>query len=199
MDNEQQNETVEEVKTDNPGAENHESHEETKTFTQEEVDKIVQKRVGRALRDKEAEIEKAQTEAAKLAKMNTEQKQAYALEQAQKAREEAEAKLHRYEMKSEVQKQIAEKGITTQIPDTILSMVITDKAESTEENCQSMVDFLNAFAEDIRTGVLKGSTPRKNGEQATVAKNDFDRMTYVEKAKIYEENPELFKQLLGGK
>lgn len=199
MDNEQQNETVEEVKTDNPGAENHESHEETKTFTQEEVDKIVQKRVGRALRDKEAEIEKAQTEAAKLAKMNTEQKQAYALEQAQKAREEAEAKLHRYEMKSEVQKQIAEKGITTQIPDIILSMVITDKAESTEENCQSMVDFLNAFAEDIRTGVLKGSTPRKNGEQATVAKNDFDRMTYVEKAKIYEENPELFKQLLGGK
>lgn len=191
MDNEQ-NGTVEEVKTDNPGAEN---HEETKTFTQEEVDKIVQKRVGRALRDKEAEIEKAQTEAAKLAKMNTEQKQAYALEQAQKAREEAEAKLHRYEMKSEVQKQIAEKGITTQIPDTILSMVITDKAESTEENCQSMVDFLNSFAEDIRTGVLKGSTPTKTGAPVkTMTKQEIMAIANdVERQKAIADNIDLFR------
>ena len=54
-----------------------------KTFTQDEVNAMIQKRVGRALKDKESEIENARTEAAKLAKMNKDQKKDYELKKAQ--------------------------------------------------------------------------------------------------------------------
>ena len=48
-----------------------------KTFTQEEVDKMVEKRMARYDRAHQKEVESAKTEATKLAKMNKDQKKDY--------------------------------------------------------------------------------------------------------------------------
>ena len=68
---------------------NVDSEKETeKTFTQDEVNKIVQDRLAK----EKAKNEKAQEEAKKLAKMNAEQKNQYMVEQLQKELEEYKTK-----------------------------------------------------------------------------------------------------------
>ncbi|WP_283583469.1 capsid assembly scaffolding protein Gp46 family protein [Limosilactobacillus difficilis] len=56
-----------------------------KTFTQDQVDEMIQKRLDRALKGKQQEIDDAKAEAVKYAKMNKNEKQAHDLEKAQQA------------------------------------------------------------------------------------------------------------------
>ncbi|EPC62438.1 hypothetical protein Lpp14_07949, partial [Lacticaseibacillus paracasei subsp. paracasei Lpp14] len=71
----------------------HESSDQH-TYTDEQVNDIVKKRLARAEKEKQAAVD----EAAKLAKMNADQKKDYELEKAQKERDELKSQLATYEM-----------------------------------------------------------------------------------------------------
>ena len=78
--------------------------ETEKTFTQDEVNKIVQDRLAK----EKAKNEKAQEEAKKLAKMNAEQKNQYMVEQLQKELEEYKTKEAKNDMIKEANSMLKE-------------------------------------------------------------------------------------------
>lgn len=58
---------------------------------------------------------------------------------------------------------------------------------------------LEAVEKKIRSDILK-DTPKPNGGNGnkTITKEDFDKMTYSERVKVYEENPEVYNDLANG-
>ena len=182
------------TKGEEPKPEQAESKAE-KTFTQDEVNAMIQKRVGRALKDKESEIESARTEAAKLAKMNKDQKKDYELKKAQQQAEDARAQLARYQLRDAARKQLVDGGYTP--TDADIDLIVTDKAESTQANAKALLDMVERIKSSVRNDLLKGTTPKAGGPQIkTPSESQFDKMSYSERLQLKNDNPELYSQLV---
>ncbi|MDE3288464.1 DUF4355 domain-containing protein [Lacticaseibacillus paracasei] len=128
-------------------------------YNDEEVNEIVKKRLARAEREKQAAVD----EAAKLAKMNADQKKDYELEKAQKERDELKSQLATYEMGKQARSMFEETKLTVTEDD--LQHVVTPEAESTEANVKWLIAHDQAVAEGVRQELLKGSTPKTHGSK----------------------------------
>lgn len=166
-----------------------------KTFTQSEVNEMIQKRVARAMKDKNSEIESAKNEATKLAKMNKDQKKDYELQQAQQQAQEAEAKLVRYQLRDTARKQLVDGGYTPS--DADIDLVVTDKAETTQSNVNALLDMVERVKSSVRNDLLKGNTPQAGGSQVKAPdESQFNRMSYAERLKLKNDNPQMYEQLV---
>lgn len=128
-------------------------------YNDEEVNEIVKKRLARAEREKQAAVD----EAAKLAKMNADQKKDYELEKAKKERDELKSQLATYEMGKQARSMFEEAKLTVTEDD--LQHVVTPEAESTEANVKWLIAHDQAVAEGVRQELLKGSTPKTHGSK----------------------------------
>lgn len=128
-------------------------------YTDEEVNEIVKKRLARAEKEKQAAVD----EAAKLAKMNADQKKDYELEKAQKERDELKSQLATYEMGKQARSMFEDAKLTVTEDD--LQHVVTPEAESTEANVKWLIAHDQAVAEGVRQELLKGSTPKTHGSK----------------------------------
>ncbi|WP_195486751.1 DUF4355 domain-containing protein [Lacticaseibacillus paracasei] len=128
-------------------------------YTDEQVNDIVKKRLARAEKEKQAAVD----EAAKLAKMNADQKKDYELEKAQKERDELKSQLATYEMGKQARSMFEDAKLTVTEDD--LQHVVTPEAESTEANVKWLIAHDQAVAEGVRQELLKGSTPKTHGSK----------------------------------
>ncbi|UWP78309.1 DUF4355 domain-containing protein (plasmid) [Lacticaseibacillus paracasei] len=128
-------------------------------YTDEQVNEIVKKRLARAEKEKQAAVD----EAAKLAKMNADQKKDYELEKAKKERDELKSQLATYEMGKQARSMFEEAKLTVTEDD--LQHVVTSEAESTEANVKWLIAHDQAVAEGVRQELLKGSTPKTHGSK----------------------------------
>ncbi|MFS9219293.1 DUF4355 domain-containing protein [Streptococcus sanguinis] len=168
-----------------------------KTFTQAEVDDIVQKRLSKAEKSFEKKIQERIDEAEKLRKMNAEQKAEYESKKQANRIAELEAQINRNGLEKEASKMLSEAGIIAS--DEILAFVVKDDAESTQETISNFTALVNDIADKKVSEMLKGKTPRKV-EQSTagaITKEQFDRMGYKERNELLQSNPELYAQLKG--
>ncbi|MDM8222136.1 DUF4355 domain-containing protein [Limosilactobacillus vaginalis] len=171
------------------------SSQSKKTFTQSEVNAMIKKRLDRALKDKDSEIESAKNEATKLAKMNKDQKKDYELKQAQQQAEDARAQLARYQLRDAARKQLVDGGYTP--TDADIDLIVTDKAESTQANAKALLDMVERIKSSVRNDLLKGTTPKAGGPQVkTPSESQFDKMSYSERLQLKNDNPELYSQLV---
>lgn len=171
------------------------SSQSEKTFTQSEVNAMIKKRLDRALKDKDSEIESAKNEATKLAKMNKDQKKDYELKQAQQQAEDARAQLARYQLRDAARKQLVDGGYTP--TDADIDLIVTDKAESTQANAKALLDMVERIKSSVRNDLLKGTTPKAGGPQVkTPSESQFDKMSYSERLQLKNDNPELYSQLV---
>ena len=179
----------------NTGAtEQKEATEEKLTFTQAELDALLQKegdrRVSQAMKKQEGKLKEAQ----KLAKMSAEEKYVYELEQREKAIEEKERQLSLAENKAEAAKILAEKGISAEL----VSFVVTDDAETMNANIKLLE---REFKKSVKAEVekrLSGTTPKKNlAEPEAMTKKDLLSMNVRDLQAFTNQNPELVQQLLG--
>ena len=171
------------------------SSQSEKTFTQSEVNAMIKKRLDRALKDKDSEIESAKNEATKLAKMNKDQKKDYELKQAQQQAEDARAQLARYQLRDAARKQLVDGGYTP--TDADIDLIVTDKAESTQANAKALLDMVERIKSSVRNDLLKGTTPKAGGPQIkTPSESQFDKMSYSERLQLKNDNPELYSQLV---
>lgn len=179
-----------------------EESKEDKLFTQEEVNEIVRKRMERADREQEKKISEAKSEAVKeatkLAKMNAEQKRTYELEQANKRAQEAENELAQMKMQAVARKMFAEGGVTA--TDDELALVVSNDAETTKANVEKLTAFANRIREQVANELLAGKTP-KSVESSKETKNysNVEQLSMKELTQLHNEDPEQFKQLLGGR
>ncbi len=169
---------------------------EVKTYSEEEVQALLQqegdRRVSEALKKAEKKKEAAIKEAQKLAAMNEQEKYEYELKQREEAIAQKEQQIALMENKNEASKILAEKGISISLVD----FIVAEDADTMKSN----IDLLDkAFKESVKAEVekrLSSSTPKKNlplDEQLT--KESFKKLSMMEQQKLYESNPELFAQL----
>lgn len=178
-------------KDDNPVEDNPTDDKDKKpekTFTQEEVNKLVQERVKRLERDKEAAVKEAE----KLAKMSADQKKEYEFEKQQRENEELKARINRYELGKEATSILAESGIIAD--DEILDFVVKEDAEKTNEAVKAFTNLVDRVADDIMKEKLRGKAPKKQiGKQPSMTKEEILKIQDgAERIRAIQANSHLF-------
>ena len=175
------------------GQENGTEQEEKLTFTQAELDALLQKegdrRVSQALKKQEGKVKEAQ----KLAKMTTEEQYQYQLEQREKAIEEKERQLALAENKAEASKILADKGLDIALVD----FVVAEDAETMSANIKALEKAFKASVKREVEARLAGSTPKKNfAENEQMTKKDLMKMSVRDLQLFKNQNPDVFAQLM---
>lgn len=169
-----------------------------KTFTQEELDAIIQKEKGKAKRAAEREYQAKMDEAEKLRKMNAEQKAEYEAKKQADYIAELEAKINRSGLEKEASKMLSESGLVAD--DKILGFVVKDTAEATQEAVESFSALVNDLADKKVSEMLKGKTPKKVEQttSASITQEQFNRMSYRAQLDLQKADPELYEKLSKG-
>lgn len=170
-----------------------EQQPQEKTFTQEEVDKMVQKRMDRYDRDHQKEIDDAKSEAVKYAKMNKDEKQKHDLEKAQADAKQAREDLARYQLRDATRQAIIDGGYTP--TDDDLDMIVAGDAETTKNNTQSFLAMVERIRNSVRDDLLKGSTP-KGGGMPVKKQKSLNDMSLMERVKLRKEDPKQYQDLV---
>ena len=168
-----------------------------KTFTQSQLDEIIQKEKAKAKRSAEKEYQAKMDEAEKLRKMNEVQKAEYEQEKQRSYIAELEAKINRSGLEREASKMLSEGGIA--VDDKILGLVVKDTAEKTQEAVDSFVALVNELADKKVGEKLKGKTPKKMEDTTAgeITKEQFNKMGYQSRNELLQNNPELYRKLKG--
>ena len=124
------------------------------TFTQSQVNELIQKRIARERKRLEAE----QAEAVKLAGMNETEKLSHANAKLAAELEELRAAQTLSELKTVASATLAEKGISA-TPELLATLVTTD-AETTNSNLTAFAGLVEAQSQALLTAKLKGA-PQK--------------------------------------
>ena len=137
-----------------------ETKPEVKTFTQEEVDRIVRDRL--AKEKKRAEQEKAEAE--KLAQMNADEKAKYELEKKIKELESREAELSKKELQNTSLDILVEKGYSTSTSKQLLAFLDYSNADNCKVSIDNLDKVLKACIETEVNNKIKNNnnvTPKK--------------------------------------
>lgn len=173
-----------------------EGQEEVKTYSEEEVARMLQaeadRRVSQALAKQQAKFKQQMDEAEKLRTMNEEQKAQYQLEQRIKEIEAKEKEFALKENRYEAQKIMAEKNIPLAFADFIVA-----------EDAETMMANISLFEKEFRAAVraevdkrIASPAPKANiGVDTAITKEQFMKMTIAQQMELYKQDPELYKRL----
>ena len=146
-----------------------EGGQEIKTFTQEELDKIVQGRIAKERKAWEKHLEDEKTEAQKLETMSEKEKKKYQEEKRIKELDDREAAITRRELTAQAKVQLADKGIPTELAE-ILNL--TDA-----ESCKKSIEIVEkAFQTAVEKAVeekIKGNAPIKKAKDAKLTDEEL--------------------------
>lgn len=160
-----------------------------KLYTDEDVDKLINRKFAEWQAKKDQEINEAQ----KLAEMNEQQKSDYKLQKLQKELDEYKNRETLSEMAKTARAILSEQNIN--IPDELVSVLVTTDADTTSANVKA---FAKAFQSAVSQAVdskISHREPRTGGSK-TVTKNDIMAIKdTATRQKAIAENIELF----GGK
>ena len=187
---ENQNNVVEEAVVEG-GATTQEK--EVKTFTQEEVDKMISKRLQRERKDIEAKIEAERKEAEELSRLSEQERQKKLFEKQVKEFEETKKAFENERLLNETSKQLASKNL----PIEFAEMLKGNDAENTFKNIQLFEVKFNEAVEKVVTERLRGNVPKTttSSSNPSITKEQFRSMSYMEKMNLYNENKDLFNEL----
>lgn len=145
-----------------------EDKKENKTFTRDEVNKMINAETNKALEKYKEQVEAEKTEAEKLAKMKSDEKLQYQLEKEKSEKDNALAELNAYKLKEEAIKIASEKGL-----DVSLLNLIDFKSTTAEElnaNIDNITSVFNKAVEKLVNERLKEETPITKTATTTINK-----------------------------
>ena len=166
---------------------------EVKTFTQEEVDKMISKRLQRERKDIEAKIEAERREAEELAKLSEQERQKKLFEKQVKEFEETKRAFENERLLNETSKQLASKNL----PIEFAEMLKGNNAEKTFENIQLFETKFNEAVEKVVTERLRGNVPKTttSSSATSITKEQFNKMDLAQRQKLFNDNRELYNEL----
>ena len=190
MAEETNTEVVETETVDNP-----ETTDADKTFTQDELNHIVQERVQRAVakaqKDAEDKIKQAQSEGERLAKLTKDER---AKEEEAKRLADLEARekaIAVKELRIETQSLLSDEGL----PIEFLDVVMADTAESVKENIASIRKVFDEAVEKRVNERLTQDKPRRGATAGAMSKAEIMAVQDAnERQKLIAENLELFRK-----
>ena len=127
-----------------------------KTFTQDELNAIIDKRLERERKDAQARIDKAVTEAQKLAKMSADERAEHDKQAHEKALADREAEITKRELRAEAKSQLSDKGLPIELAEIL---PYTD-ADTTNAAIVATEKVFRAAVEKGVTERLKGNAPK---------------------------------------
>lgn len=148
--------TVIEDVGNNESAEDKQDTKETKTFTQDEIDKIVSKRLDRAQKKWEQETEK-RIEELKMAAMSPEEKKEYEKSKLGQELSKKEIELQRREIRLEAIDKLQEKGLGRELAD----LLDCSSLESVESSITVLEKAIQKSVETIVNTRLRGKEAPK--------------------------------------
>ncbi len=159
-----------------------------KTYTDDDVNKILSQKFAEWQKKKDAEID----EAKKLAEMNEAQKQKYENEKLQKQLSELTQKNTLAEMTKTARGILSEAGISAE--DDLLAVLVSTDAEKTSTAVNSFADMFKKAVDKAVKEALKGNPPKAGGTKtATMTKEQIMSIKDpVERQKVMLQNKEMF-------
>ena len=166
---------------------------EVKTFTQEEVDKMITKRLQRERKDIEAKIEAERKEAEELAKLSEQERQKKLFEKQVKEFEETKRAFENERLLNETSKQLASKSLPIEFAEILKG----NNAEKTFENIQLFETKFNEAVEKVVTERLRGNVPKTTTSlnSPSITKEQFNKMDLAQRQKLFNDNRELYNEL----
>ena len=167
--------------------------EEVKTYTAEEVAKLVQaesdRRTNQALAKQKKEYEK------KMSLSNLDEQQREKAE-SQMRIEELEEQLAQFQIernKSELKSVLSSRGLSAEFADII---AINDDIEASQANIDKLDKLFKAAVKAEVEKRLAGNAPRGNGNApAEITKESAMKMSMAQLQELEKQNPELFAKL----
>ena len=201
MDNEQNTEQLtDDQEQAGQGAPIETPEDDEKKVDSDKIVEKLKKRIGKEqaskhdlekqLKDAQAEIERIKS-GKSVKKLSDEDK-------AKKASDEKDAKIAELETKlarNEAIKQTAEvfKESGLNVSDKVLDMVVANDDEKTYANVQTLIEFAQSIQSDTKKGMLKGHTPRQNGNNK-MSKADIMKIPDpVKRVEAIKQNMALFE------
>ena len=184
---ENQNANVENIEVEGGTNEIKEEVKIEKTFTQEEVDRMIAKRLKREKEKAEAEKEEAE----KLAKMSEKERQQALFDKQVKEFEETKKAFENEKLLNETTKQLASKNL----PVEFAEMLKGEDAESTFENIKVFENKFNEALENKVNDRMKRKIPKVSQGGEAITKEVFNKMSYSERLNLFNTNKELYDQL----
>jgi hypothetical protein len=134
--------------------------EPQKTFTQAEVDAILDKRLARERKDLDTKIQTAVTEAQKLAKMTTDEREKHEREKRDKELADREGEITKRELRAQALETLAEKGL----PKGLADLLPYVDADGTNAAIEATEKVFRAAVEQAVNERLKGTPPPASGK-----------------------------------
>ena len=83
-----------------------------------------------------------------------------------------------------------------ELPTSLVDFFVSTDEVTTVKNLEVLGNVFKAHVEKLVSEKLKGSTPKTgSGKAEGTTKEDFNKMPYKERMNLYNENPELYKEL----
>ena len=171
-------------------------NEEVKTYTQEEVDKLLQqeadRRVTSALKKQAEKFEREKAESEKLRDMDEQQRKEYEYEKKVKELENKEREFNLMQNKLEASKIMGEHGL----PVSFVDYIVAEDAETMMSNITNFeTQWRAAVADAVSARIAQPAPKGSNVSQTGLTKEAFKKMSLAQQSEIYRTNPELYKQL----
>ena len=174
---------------------------EGKTFTQEELDAIIQKRLLKAqdkwTKEYEKKLADEKAEAQRLAEMDATQRAQAQAEKKLKELEAREAEIQRKELKIQCEEILQSRNL----PQSLSTFLLASNADQINENINI---FEKAFKDAVSAEVdarIKGKTPdgthQDDNAVDKVSKEEFKKLRMDEQQALYHSNPEVYKSYYG--
>lgn len=159
-------------------------------YSDDDVNKIVKQKLARAEKEKAEAVE----EAAKLAKMNADEKEKYDREKLENELAEYKKKDAFNSLSKEASKMLSEHNIP--VDDEVFEVVVKDTADATKERVEWFSGLVNKLVTEGVKQVLAGKSPKVNtspGQTLTKQQINEIKDPFERKQKIAE-NPHLFQK-----
>ncbi|HHA6947247.1 TPA: DUF4355 domain-containing protein [Staphylococcus aureus] len=156
------------------------------TFTpeqQKKVDEILERRVAHEKKKADEYAKEKAEEAAKLAKMNKDQKAEYEREKLEVELKQLRAEKALNEMRSEARVMFKDKDID--VSDELLDIVVSDSAETTKNNVDNLTKILDEMVQKKVQETLRQNSPKsfsKSGlsrDEILAIKDDGERQNAI--------------------
>ncbi|HDJ3183857.1 TPA: DUF4355 domain-containing protein [Staphylococcus aureus] len=156
------------------------------TFTpeqQKKVDEILERRVAHEKKKADEYAKEKAEEAAKLAKMNKDQKAEYEREKLEAELKQLRAEKAMNEMRSEARVMFKDKDID--VSDDLLDIVVSDSAETTKNNVDNLTKILDEMVQKKVQETLRQNSPKyfsKSGlsrDEILAIKDDSERQNAI--------------------
>lgn len=173
--------------------------ENVKTYTEEEVQALLQReadrRVSSALKKQQKEFEIKMAEADRLKAMDDSQRKEYEYNQKLQELEQREKDFAVAQNKLEATKVMANRGLPVEFVDYIVA-----------EDAETMLENINVFERAFKSAVsdavskkISNPSPKQGAAQQTgMTREDFKKLNISQQAELYRTNPKLYEQMVQG-